>query len=129
MPWTATILNSVNKGLSSDVAVSFTNGTNTFSTTFQDLADPSSVTALAAAQIEQLDAKDANPVTNGPVTIPAPAAASQADTDRAAFLEGYQKMQAMNRAAAAGITIDAAALASQKSLVNAQYLPAYLAFI
>ena len=104
MPWTASILNSVNKGLTTDVAVSFTNGTNTYSTTFQDLSDPSTVTDLISSQIEQLNAKDAKPVTNGPVTIPAPAAPSQADTDRATFLANWRKLQAMQRAQAAGIT-------------------------
>lgn len=125
--WTATILNSVNKGLTTDVAVSFTNGTSTYSTTFQDLSDPSSVTDLIASQISQLAAKDANPVQTGLVTIPVPAAPSQADTSRSAFLANWRKLQAMQRAQSAGIV--GISTAVTVAALNAAWDPSYLDYV
>ena len=127
MPWTATILNSVNKGLTTDVAVSFTNGASTYSTTFQDLSDPSSVTDLIAGQLEQLASKDANPVSNGLVTIPVPAAPTQAETNRAAFLANWRKLQAMQRATAAGIT--GISTTATVAALNAAWDASYLDYI
>lgn len=129
MSWNATILNSVNNGLTTDVAVSFTNGVSTFSTTFQNISDTTLIPSMIADQILQLNTKDSKPITTGLVTVASVPAQTQADIDRNTFLTNIQKLQAMNRAIAAGVTIDATTLGNQKSLVNSQYLPAYLAFI
>lgn len=127
MSWTATILNSVNRGLTTDVAVSFTNGTATYSTTFQDLDDLSLAAGLIATQVNQLNAKDASPLANGPVTIAAPAAPTLADTNRTAFLANWRKLQAMNRASASGIT--GISTTATVTALNAAWDPAYLDYV